>query len=117
MQKNLADPLGGLFRSRFKEPAINVAGDVVFHAKARRGGRRLYYYPAVGAGTVVATHGDPAPGGSVFRKFERPTLNDTGEMAFLADLAAGEGIYVRDAGGILSKAVAVTDKSEASKAE
>jgi len=111
VKKKATDPLSGIFGSRFDQPAINGAGDVTFHAKVKNGGRRLYLYPGAGAPVVVATAGDPAPGGSTFRKFVRPSINDAGEVGFLGDLATGEAVFVREAGGTIVNAAMTGDAS------
>ena len=111
-RKGLADPAMGTFAGKFGKkrhggPAINSSGDVVFFATPKGGPRRLYLYPNAGAPVILASAGDPAPGGGSFTRFEQPSINDAGDVAFFGDLASGEGVFVDPAAGPMLE-VAVT---------
>jgi len=99
-----ADPDGPVFGNRFRdEVAINAAGDAGFVARAGGARDKLYFYPGAGAGQVVARADGPAPGGAAFRSqrtFFFPSMNDAADIAFLAHLVVGQGVFVRD-GGVL----------------
>lgn len=99
-----ADPSAAVFGKRFESVRINLQGDVVFIAHPKRGPRRLYLYPGAGAASVIASAGDSAPGGSTFKRFRAPSINDAGDVGFISDLQGGEGVYVRDGGGGIVKA-------------
>ncbi len=99
-----ADPVLAVFGKRFESVRINLAGDVVFIAHPKAGPRRLYLYPGAGAASVLASAGTNAPGGSVFKRFRAPSINDAADVGFISDLEKGEGAYVRDGGGGIVKA-------------
>src|SRR6185295_1831432 len=80
-------------------------------SQAAGGPHAVYLYPGVGAGSIVAAQGDPAPSGGVFRRFKTPSINDTGDIAFFGDLVVGDGVYVRPFAGVLVKAAATSDTS------
>jgi hypothetical protein len=65
------------------DPDINDVGDVVFrHANAI-----TLVRAATGARIAIAARGDPAPGGGTFLRFSgRPVLNDSGSVAFVAEV-------------------------------
>jgi hypothetical protein len=99
------DPLGAEFGARFEEPAINGSGDVVFHAKAKGIGRRLYLAPGGGAPSVLATQGEAAPGGGSYTRFGSSasgnaplSINDAGDVGFFGDLDVGEAVFVKPSG-------------------
>lgn len=103
-RKDLPDPAGAPFAGKFGKkrhggPAINSNGDVVFFATPRGGPRRLYLYPNAGAPVVLAEEGGTAPGGGAYEQFRQPSINDAGDVAFLATLGAGAGIFVDPAAG------------------
>jgi hypothetical protein len=111
-RKGSTDPAGDLFAGKFGKnrhggPAINATGDVVFFATPQRGPRRLYLYPSGAAPSILAEEGGVAPGGGTFERFRQPSINDAGDVAFFADLASGEGIFVDPAAGA-AFAVALT---------
>jgi hypothetical protein len=99
-----ADPFLGVFGKRFESVRINLQGDVVFGAHPKSGPRRLYLYPGGGGASVLAGAGDNAPGGSTFKRFRTPSINDAADVGFISDLDDGEGVYVRDGGGGIVKA-------------
>ncbi|MCC6765983.1 MAG: hypothetical protein IT293_15095 [Deltaproteobacteria bacterium] len=103
-RKGLADPAGAALSGKFGKkrhggPAINGGGDVVFFATPKGGPRRLYLYPNGGAPSVLAEAGGAAPGGGAYEQFRQPSINDAGDVAFLATLGAGAGIFVDPAAG------------------
>jgi hypothetical protein len=106
------DPAGAAFKSRFDSPAINGSGDVAFVAYPNGAPRRLYFYPSLGAASVVAQQGGLAPGGAAFKHFKTVSINDAGAIAFHAKLDGGYGVFVGPSGG-LAKAAATGDTSPA----
>jgi hypothetical protein len=98
------DPDGAVYGNTFRdEVAINASGGTVFVAKASGAPDKLYFYPAAGAAQVVARSDGPAPGGGTFRSqraFFALSVNNAANVAFLGELVAGEGVFVRD-GGVL----------------
>jgi len=106
------DAAGAVFKNKFDSPAVNGAGDVAFVGYATSAPRRLYFYPSVGAASVVAQQGGAAPGGSSFKAFRAVSINDAGAVAFHAKLALGEGVFAGPAGGV-AKAAATGDVSPA----
>lgn len=106
------DPANAAFKNRFDSPAVNGGGDVAFVAYASGAPRRLYFYPAAGAASVVAQQGGLAPGGAAFKHFKTVSVNDAGDIAFHATLGGGSGVFVGPSGG-LAKAAATGDGSPA----
>ncbi len=110
-RKGTLDPSNGEFGTRYDSPGINAAGDVVFFAHAKRAPRRLYLYPNAAAPSIIAGTGDGAPGGSAYKTFREPSINDAGDLAFHAKLAIGEGVFQRPAAGAVAKVAMTTDAS------
>jgi hypothetical protein len=113
-RKGFPDPAGASFAGKFGGgrhggPAINGAGDVTFFATPRGGPRRLYFYPNVGAPSILAEQDGAAPGGGSFTQFRRPSINAAGDVAFFGDLASGEGIFVKPAAGAMFQVVRAGD--------
>jgi hypothetical protein len=110
------DPDGLVFGNIFRdEVAVNGAGDAVFVARANGSRDKLYFYPAAGAGEVVARADGPAPSGGTFRSqraFFSLSVNDADDVAFFAELVSGQGVFVRDGGTLETGAV----RSQASPA-
>lgn len=109
------DPVGDVFTNRFDDRvAVNASGDTLFIGRAGANPQTLYRYTAGGSGEIIASMGDPAPGGSTFkrfcsRSFGHLAINFQGDAAFLAKLALpGEGVFVR-VGDTLVKAAQTTD--------
>lgn len=102
-RKNAPDPNGDLFRNHFNEPDVNGSGDVVFVARSSE--RRLYLYPAAGTPEIVAAEGGPVVDDATFTNFRWPSINDSGDIGFFGDLALGQGVFLRPAGGGLRAAV------------
>lgn len=106
VRKGQADPAGAPFAGKFGKkrhggPAINGLGNVVFFATPHGGPRRLYFYPEIGAPTIVAEQGGAAPGGGSFTQFRQPSINDSNDIAFFGDLASGEGIFIQPGVGAM----------------
>ena len=84
--------------SFFDAPSLNASGDVAFRAGIRTGAEpelsesEAIFGPTSGAGSslgLIAREGDLAPGldsGEVFSFLDAPTLNASGDVAFLAVL-------------------------------
>lgn len=110
------DPDGLVYGNVFRdEVAVNDAGDAVFVARANGARDKLYFYPSAGAGQVVARADGPAPNGGAFRSqraFFSLSVNDADDVAFFAQLVAGQGVFVRDGGSLETAAV----RSQASPA-
>jgi hypothetical protein len=77
----------GFFGGTFFGPAINAAGDVLFVADVHNGSspRGLFLYDA-GAGQIIkiAAVGDPSPIGGTFGAVGPGSINDQGDVVFLA---------------------------------
>jgi len=94
-------PIGGRFTGLFGgttfAPDVNAPGDVLFFADVVGGSapRGLFLRHAFG-GTIVkiAAVGDPSPSGGVFAAVGPGSLNDLGEVAFLASVGAAPGASV-----------------------
>jgi hypothetical protein len=108
-----ADPESAFFRNVFVERvAVNASGDVVFAAIPAQGFARVYRDEGSGPMEIVARAGESVDGEiiSPARPFSTVSINDDGDLAFAARLAAGaEGVFVREDGGALEKAVATED--------
>jgi len=98
---------GGRQFSTFGDPAINRAGRVAFSAGLQDGGlgegtKGVWSDGRTGNLSLVAFEGDTAPGtSSAFSSFDNVVLNDTGQVAFSAQLRdaplnADNGIWVQD---------------------
>mgnify|MGYP000231380861 CR=1 FL=1 len=103
------DPDGLVYSNTFREEvAVNTSSDAVFVAKASGARDKLYFYPSVGAGQVVARADGPAPSGGTFRSqraFFFLSVNDVDDVAFFGELVAGQGVFVRDGGALETGAV------------
>jgi hypothetical protein len=76
----------------FEHPALNDAGQVVFGATLGGGSASAGLFLDSGSGPVaLALDGDAAPdsGGAAFVDFLVPSLNTSGQVAFLSNLAGG----------------------------
>ncbi|MBC7834602.1 MAG: hypothetical protein H7Y88_05815 [Phycisphaerales bacterium] len=90
------DVAEGQFSSFSRRPAMNSAGDLALHAAIigpqgsgidATNNAGIWLYPQGGSPVLVAREGDQAPGlaaGAVFRSLLEPSLNDRGQVAFLA---------------------------------
>ena len=109
------DPAPGTAQTfqSFGTPAVNARGQVAFSAALAGGapGDEGIWVLEDGALELVARTGDPvpdAPGLSFVAflsggiNFPGPSLNDPGQLAFMATLSDGErGLYARTADGVL----------------
>jgi hypothetical protein len=113
---------GGGFLSGFSRhpiPALNERGTVAF-AAAVSGGKTVegIFVASRGRLQAVALAGEPAPGilGGTLATLDAPTLNDHGDVAFLATVRRGretvEAIFLR-VGARLRKIVAQEDPAPA----
>ena len=90
----------------FDSPAINTSGDVVFFGLLRTGTgagteiNEAIFGPASGAGSslgLIAREDIPAPGlsdGAEFAGFSFPSINASGDIAFVGELQTGMGPVV-----------------------
>lgn len=105
-------PIGGTFSGLFLQtpPAINDAGDVLFLADVDGGSsyRGLFLYEAMSATiTKVAAVGDPSPLGSTLAAVGFGSLNNFGQVVFLAQNAdTGDVNILLYEAGTLSKVAA-----------
>jgi hypothetical protein len=111
-----AAPGGGTFVGNFSLIGINSSGDVAFGANVQNGPTVLgiFIKNASGLHKVVAV-GDLAPGttGTYSTILAQSVLNDSGDVAFLANVAGGapvtQGIWIGNAAGVNTKLVVNTD--------
>jgi hypothetical protein len=109
-REGFLDTVGSPFTRKFEEPAVNGSGTVVFKGRNKNGIRGLYLYRNPGADERIAFDGSAAPGGSTFKQFDSPSINDAGTIAFFGDLDVGQGVF-RHAAGVLSALVRSGDTS------
>jgi len=92
----------------FQPPAIGAGGHVAFRASLAGAGVEpsnqfgVWLYGSAGPGGLLARGGDAAAsGGATFLDFDGPTLNASGQAAFIGYLAGGgAGIWTHDASGL-----------------
>lgn len=103
----------GFFAGTFFVPATNRAGDVVFLADVDAGSvpRALFVYRrASGTLAKVAAMGDASPAGGMLGQVGMGSINDAGDVVFLALGASGPSEQIlRWSNGVLSKVAAVGD--------
>lgn len=108
-------PLGGTFTGFFTgtvfAPAVNADGDVLFMADVRNGSapRGLFFFDAsLGSLVSVAAVGGLSPLGGVFAIVGPGSVNDAGQVAFLASAGAtGESdVFLWEAGVTIKVAAA-----------
>jgi hypothetical protein len=110
-------PLGGTFNglstSAWLYPSVNSRGDVVFLADVLNGSstRGLFLVDSAShAISTVAAVGDPAPSGGVIGAIGAGTLNDDGEVAFLAwRTGIADAMVLKWSQGSLTQVVQVGD--------
>ena len=86
---------GGVFTD-FANPTINTGGTVAFVGRMG-GGREAIFTSSEGSTSPILVSGQPAPTGGAFQFFldGSPSLNDRGEMAFVAETEDfRHGIYL-----------------------
>jgi hypothetical protein len=110
-------PVGGTFGGFFGGtpfvPAVNERGDVLFLAEVEGGSAPLglfLHHSATQTIVKVVAVGDAAPGGGSFRLVGPGSLNELGEVAFLASTESGgaSDVFLWSAGSV-SKVAAVGD--------
>ncbi|HEX5010750.1 MAG TPA: choice-of-anchor tandem repeat NxxGxxAF-containing protein [Planctomycetota bacterium] len=110
-------PIGGTFSGMFGGtffcPSINASGDVLFYSEVLGGSssRGLFLHDdASGLNVKVAVIGDASPLGGTFSRIGPGSLNDAGEVVFLAQTGASAAVNIhRWKAGVLSTVAAVGD--------
>jgi hypothetical protein len=88
------EPVPGGALTKFANVAINNSEDVVFQLSLPVIPLGVYAATRAGVRPLVRA-GDPAPGGGRFVAFSTPSLNDLGQVAFVAETDDGRhGIYL-----------------------
>jgi hypothetical protein len=104
---------GGFFFGTFFTPDINDAGDVLFFCDVNGGDSRralFLYRDASGEIVKVAAIGDPSPIGSTFGAVGPGSLNNNGQVVFLASAVGtiNSDIFMWD-NGVVTKVAAAGD--------
>ena len=104
---------GGFFFGTFFTPDINDAGDVLFFCDVNGGDSRrglFLYRGASGEIEKVAAIGDPSPIGGTFGAVGPGSLNNNGQVVFLASAVGilNSDIFMWD-NGVVTKVAAVGD--------
>ena len=104
---------GGFFFGTFFTPDINDAGDVLFFCDVNGGSSRralFLYRGASGEIVKVAAVGDPSPIGGTFGAVGPGSLNNNGQVVFLASAVGtiNSDIFMWD-NGVVTKVAAVGD--------
>jgi len=104
---------GGFFFGTFFTPDINDAGDVLFFCDVNGGSSRralFLYRGATGEIVKVAAIGDPSPIGGTFGAVGPGSLNNKGQVVFLASAVGtiNSDIYMWD-NDVVTKVAAVGD--------
>src|SRR5215475_10756182 len=104
---------GGFFFGTFFTPAINDAGDVLFFCDVNGGSSRralFLYRGASGEIVKVAAIGDPSPIGGTFGAVGPGSINNNGQVVFLASAVGtiNSDIFLWDS-GVVTKVAAVGD--------
>ena len=104
---------GGFFFGTFFTPDINDAGDVLFFCDVNGGSSRralFLYRGASGEIVKVAAIGDPSPIGGTFGAVGPGSLNNNGQVVFLASAVGtiNSDIFMWD-NGVVTKVAAVGD--------
>jgi hypothetical protein len=102
-------PQGGTF-TELSDPALNNHGDLAFAAlSTAETAHYALYLRAGGHLTALATSGQHAASGGVFKVFNDVVLNDRGTVVFLGltdDRTAQQGLFFARAGAVVPIAVA-----------
>lgn len=97
------DRVGDYTFSNFNSPVINNRGEIVFIGSYGGFTRGLFLKTEKGI-EIIALYEQRVPGGTkeeLFNHFFQPSLNDRGEVVFLAQLKNGNvGLFIRDAKGL-----------------
>jgi hypothetical protein len=104
---------GGFFSGTFFTPDINDAGDVLFFCDVNGGDSRralFLYRGATGEIVKVAAIGDPSPIGGTFGAVGPGSINNNGQVVFLASAVGttNSDIFMWD-NGVVTKVAAVGD--------
>jgi hypothetical protein len=104
---------GGFFFGTFFTPDINDAGDVLFFCDVNGGSSRralFLYHGTSGQIVKVAAVGDPSPIGGTFGAVGPGSLNNNGQVVFLASAVGttNSNIFMWD-NGVVTKVAAVGD--------
>jgi len=104
---------GGFFFGTFFTPDMNDAGDVLFFCDVNGGSSRralFLYHGASGQIVKVAAIGDPSPIGGTFGAVGPGSLNNNGQVVFLASAVGttNSNIFMWD-NGVVTKVAAVGD--------
>ena len=104
---------GGFFFGTFFTPDINDAGDVLFFCDVNGGSSRralFLYRGASGEIVKVAAIGDPSPVGGTFGAVGPGSLNNNGQVVFLASAVGttNSNIFMWD-NGVVTKVAAIGD--------
>src|SRR5262245_3236576 len=104
---------GGFFFGTFFTPDMNDAGDVLFFCDVNGGSSRraLFLYSGVSGEIIkVAAIGDPSPIGGTFGAVGPGSLNNNGQVVFLASAVGttNSNIFMWD-NGVVTKVAAVGD--------
>lgn len=104
---------GGFFFGTFFTPDINDAGDVLFFCDVNGGSSRralFLYRGASGEIVKVAAIGDPSPIGGTFGAVGPGSLNNNGQVVFLAAAVGtnNSNIFMWD-NGVVTKVAAIGD--------
>jgi hypothetical protein len=89
----------GAFTS-FTDPSLNN-GYLVFAASSAGGRQGIYELAPGGSLSLVADTSTAAPRGGTFASFERPSVDASGNVAFVATTTTGAGVF-ESVGGTLS---------------
>ena len=104
-----ATPAGGTFTGGFFSPVLNNSGQVAFNAGLTGGSATSgIFVGAAGSLQAAALRGAAAPAGGNYNSFFRQVLNDSGQIAFAADLIGGSatsGVFVGTPGAIRAAAL------------
>jgi hypothetical protein len=88
-------------------PSVNASGSVAFGAGLSTGGEGVFLF-GDGAITTVARPGDPAPGGGSFTNAYTASLNDPGQVVFVATTPSVTGVFFLS-GGTVTRIAATGD--------
>jgi hypothetical protein len=114
-RRNLLDPDGAFFANRFRSPAaIHAAGDLLFAARPRFDFEKLYLSREDGGLEIVAETLGNAPNDAVIAgniPFRQISVNEAGDLAFLAHTTRGWAALARKGAGALEVAAGVGRES------
>jgi hypothetical protein len=98
-------PGGGLYNGFSQTPSLNNAGQVAFFANRFSGGTDgIFFHNGTTASQLAFVNG-AAPGAAIFTSFNRPHLNNNGQVAFQAGTTSGGGVFLHNGSTLQSRAV------------